>query len=136
MAAEGRRQNGEKHRQTTARRLALLISVLTSLKIDTTTKMHPVIYGLETGENRVFNGGNAHLHGDVEGPKEGPSNCLTIGIVVKRLHHTILAINIRTALKCHSSLNFSRSEMIFFSKFASSKNLSNETKLVPVSLFV
>ena len=50
--------------------------------------------------------------------------------------HTILAINISTALKCHNSLNFNRSEMIFFSKFASSKNLSNETKLVPVSLFV
>ena len=39
----------------------MLISVLTSLKIDTTTKMHPVIYGLETGENRVFNGGNAAM---------------------------------------------------------------------------
>ena len=50
--------------------------------------------------------------------------------------HTILAINISTALKCHNSLNFNRREMIFFSKFASSKNLSNETKLVPVSLFV
>ena len=49
---------------------------------------------------------------------------------------TILAINMRTALKCHNSLNFDRREMIFFSKFASSKNLSNETKLVPVSLFV
>ena len=98
MAAEGRRQNGEKHRQTTARRLALLISILTSLKINTTTTMrpvirieepmmHPVIYGLETGENRVFNGGNAQLHGHEQGPKEGPSNCLTIGIAVKRLNH-------------------------------------------------
>ena len=46
--------------------------------------------------------------------------------------HTILAINISTALKCHNSLNFNRREMIFFSKFASSKNLLNETKLVPV----
>ena len=49
---------------------------------------------------------------------------------------TILAIKIRTALKCHNLLNFNRSEMIFFSKFASSKDLSNETKLVPVSLSV
>ena len=49
---------------------------------------------------------------------------------------TILVINIWTALKCHSSLNFSHNEMIFFSKFASLKNLSNETKLVPVSSFV
>ena len=45
---------------------------------------------------------------------------------------TILAINISTALKCHNSLNFNCRRMIFFSKFASSKNLSNETKLVPV----
>ena len=29
---------------------------------------------------------------------------------------TILAINIRTALKCHNSLNFNRREMIFFFK--------------------
>ena len=51
---------------------------------------------------------------------------------------TILAINIRTALKCHNSLNFFffRIELIFFSKFASLKNLSNETKLVSVSVFV
>ena len=49
---------------------------------------------------------------------------------------TILAIKIRTALKCHNLLNFNRSEMIFLSKFASSKDLSNETKLVPVSLSV
>ena len=98
MAAEDRRQTDEKHRQTAAPRLALLISVLTSLKIDTTTTMrpvirieepmmHPVIYGLETGENRVFNGGNAHLHGHEQGPKEGPSYSLTIAIAVKRLNH-------------------------------------------------
>ena len=51
---------------------------------------------------------------------------------------TILAINIRTALNCHNSFNFNRNGMIFFSfwKFASLKNLSNETKLAPVSLFV
>ena len=49
---------------------------------------------------------------------------------------TILAINMETAKKCHNSLNFHRREMIFFSKFASAKDLSNETKLVPVSLFV
>ena len=51
-------------------------------------------------------------------------------------HNTILAINMETAKKCHNSLNFHRREMIFFSKFASAKDLSNETKLVPVSLFV
>ena len=49
---------------------------------------------------------------------------------------TILAINISTALKCHNLLNCNRREMIFFPKFASLKNLSNETELVPVSLFV
>ena len=63
------------------------------------------------------------------------------GAELKRLCHagkdyTILATNISTALKYHNSLNFGRRGMIFFSKFASSKNLSNETKLVPVSLFV
>ena len=49
---------------------------------------------------------------------------------------TIIAINISTALKCHNSPNFYRRDDFFSSKFASSKNLSNETKLVPVSLFV
>ena len=49
---------------------------------------------------------------------------------------TILAIKIQTALKCHNLLNSNRSELNFFSKFASPKDLSNETKLVPVSLSV
>ena len=44
--------------------------------------------------------------------------------------------HIRTASKCHNSLNFNRNMRWFFLKFASSKNVSVETKLVPVSLFV
>ena len=63
-------------------------------------------------------------------------NCQKEKVQRNMAPNTILAINIRTALNCHNLLDFNRSGMIYFSKFTSSKNLSNEIKLVPVSLFV
>ena len=48
---------------------------------------------------------------------------------------TILAMNIRTASKFDDTLNLNRSRISLSFKFTPMKNLSIETKLVPLSLF-